>query len=128
MIHTDLTQWQCMNLVAIMTTRTNRQKVIPRGFLTINDICRVPQAWKAGIVLAHKEKSFVCLFKKRKDECIESMLTAFVTLGFVAYSLLKMQCKLTRPFCCVCHRHPLKSVEKKKSTCSTCAQKKKKKR
>lgn len=65
MIHADLTQWQCMNLVAIMTTRTNRQKVIPRGFLTVNDICHVPHGtWKAGIVLGHKEKSFVCLFKK----------------------------------------------------------------
>lgn len=46
----------------------NRQKIIPRGLLTINDICHVPQIWKDGIVQLHREKSFVCLFKKKKEK------------------------------------------------------------
>lgn len=80
-------------------------KIIPRGLLTINDICHVPQIWKDGIVRLHREKSTVCLLKKGKKIMLMKVLQVwyryiFLTLGFMLYSLLKIHCKLqSKPFC-----------------------------
>lgn len=78
----------------------NRQNIIPRGLLTTENYkwhLQVPQVWKVGSVHS------IDRFKKKKkviDECLGSTVTVlFIALGFMVCSLLKIHCKLPRPFC-----------------------------